>query len=469
MNIQRTSGKGFLETVNGIRVLHLAGDPWERGFQHGSLLREEIEHTLPLGLTSASAVAAFMTGSPLEEGFEKLKTGGLTAGPFLPAHIRREMEGLAEALASAGSIISLDDIITWNTMYDTWCFYAHPDPSNPDGHPAEGFTAPGCSSFSAWGSATADGRLVFGKNMDNLDLPGIPEGRTVMIVRPDQGRSYVNMTLPGMLAIDGGMNDNGIAVMTHYSPSACETMRGCGIGTLSRLILNEASSLEDALNILGSTPRCTGINWHIADAKAGTAAVMETSAARTAVRYPESDILWTTNHSNCYPGWMGYDGVNMVEDQKRVFRLSDIRSIQAWQQSLSDRKNPYISGAGRFRRYRQLLDEHHGSIGMETGKRILSDRIDPDTGIERAWDAPSPGKNDGATISLLYGRIVYASGARVHGTGRTIDITGQTGNLWSMTALPESGDFAVAAQGFPAHRHGWVSFNLQKELNVTGS
>ena len=34
-------GKGWLETVNGYPVLHLKGTPYEIGFQHGALLKEQ--------------------------------------------------------------------------------------------------------------------------------------------------------------------------------------------------------------------------------------------------------------------------------------------------------------------------------------------------------------------------------------------------------------------------------------------
>src|SRR5947199_389056 len=35
-------GAGFLEEVNGYRVLHVKGDPYEMGYQQGALLRDDI-------------------------------------------------------------------------------------------------------------------------------------------------------------------------------------------------------------------------------------------------------------------------------------------------------------------------------------------------------------------------------------------------------------------------------------------
>src|SRR4051794_5787703 len=35
-------GKGFLEEVDGYRVLHVKGTPYEMGFQQGALLKDDI-------------------------------------------------------------------------------------------------------------------------------------------------------------------------------------------------------------------------------------------------------------------------------------------------------------------------------------------------------------------------------------------------------------------------------------------
>src|SRR5271156_4247007 len=39
-------GAGFLEEVDGYRVLHVKGTPYEMGFQQGSLLRDDIRDSI---------------------------------------------------------------------------------------------------------------------------------------------------------------------------------------------------------------------------------------------------------------------------------------------------------------------------------------------------------------------------------------------------------------------------------------
>lgn len=456
-------GKGYLELRNSIPVLHVHGSPYERGFQHGYLLHGLIGSTVSRGLSSASAVCAKAIDASVSEGFRRLRQGMEEARRHIPQEFIEEIRGMSDAITVRGSNFDLDDMLTWNLMYDTWCFYAHPG----FGDPSENFISEtiGCSSFSAWGKATRDGSMVFGKNMDNLDLPGIPEGRVLVICDPSEGFGHANITQAGMLAIDGGMNEKGISMMTHYSGSRYETMRGCGIGILSRLILQRASSLDDAVKILASHPRCTGINYHVADAKAKQAVVVEANAKRLALRKPYlKDCLWTTNHCNCYPGWMGYDGVNMVEDQQPTYGLKDISTQEAWQESLKEKDNPNIAAAGRFKRYKVMLEERYGTIDIENGIEILTDRHDPDTGEQRDWGTPAKARNNGMTISYLLPRKHYADSVPWYKSDGEGPVTGQSTNLWSMIAKPETGECMVALSGLPAHRHGFMAFNLLEEL-----
>jgi hypothetical protein len=468
--IIKTHGKGFLEEKQGIKVLHLRGTPYQLGYQHGVLLKDEISEVLTGGLTGAAAVIAKNTGIDFSLAIEKMMVGEKAMEPYIPPEFKEEMQGIADGISEAGVSLTYEDVLLWNTMYDQRCFYAHPNPADPNNPPIRCPYPPGCSSFSAWGEATLDGKMIFGKNMDNLNIPGILENRILVIVDPDHGYGHTFITHPGMLAIDGGINEDGVAMMTQYSASAHETLQGCGIGILTRLILSNVHRIEDAVNILTVYPRCTGINYHVADSKVNRAAVIEVSATEVAVRYPEQgkDILWATNHYNCYPGWKGYTGHNMVIGQAPVYGLADISTVEKWQASLTDRKNTIIPAAGRFKRYEQLINENYGKITVEKGIKILSDRHDPYTGKERDWTEPSPSPNDRPTISMLYSLfptdkitedIIY------YKCNKKDSITAYESNLWSLVSVLPDGDIWLAIKDFPAHRGPFEYLNLIEELS----
>jgi len=256
-------------------------------------------------------------------------------------------------------------------------------------------------------------------------------------------------------------------MMTQYSGSINETMRGCGIGILTRLILQNVHRIDDAINILTVYPRCTGINYHVADAKVNGAVVIEVSANELAVRYPErdKDTLCATNHYNCYPGWKGYTGYNMVLGQAPAYGLTDISTAEKWQNSLLDRENSVIPAASRFMRYEQLLDENYGKITVEKGIEILSDRYDPVTSKERAWNEPSPGRNNGATISMLFSlfpKDMITESVPYYKRDKRGPITAYESNLWSFVAVPSEGEIRLAMSDFPAQRGPYIHLNLKE-------
>ncbi len=473
INEERSYEKGVLKFRNGIKVLKVEGSPYIRGFQHGYILAHEIKKVVPEVLDAAAAVIAKTIHCSFNEAKERMDIGVKAATPFFPEELKEEMLGISDGVKKTGITgIDFSAICLWNTMYDQWCIYAHPkhwDPYRPGTRAEYRGGLPGtfvlggcgCSSFSAWGEAAGgDGSLIFGKNMDNLNLPGILESRILLIVNPDKGFSHACMTHPGMVGIDGGFNEKGISMMTQYNPSVHETMEGCGIGILSRTVLNSAASINDAHEVFIKNPRCTGIAYHVADAKERDASVIEVSSENITKRLPEKNscCIWTTNHSNSYPGWGNFTGYNMVFDQAPVYELKSVDTIEQWQRSLRDPENLYVAAPSRFERYRELLNEHYGQIDFKIAVRILSDRFDPYTGEERPKYTPSVSNNQLSTICALYKDDIFFE-----------DLPAKTfkahvANLWSFIIYPEKGDFWVAADDFPAQYGGYQHFNLFDEL-----
>ena len=465
--------KGMFTIKNNIKVLKIEGSPYNRGLQHGYILSSEINELVPKVLDAAAAVIAKTIHCTFSEAKERMDLGLQSAEPFFPENIREEIRGISDGVIKAGgAAVDFRTMLLWNTMYDQWCIYAHPqhwNPFQPDvkseyrgGKPGSYvLVGCGCSSFSAWGDAAGgDGSLIFGKNMDNLNLPGILDNRILLIVKPEKGYSHACMTHPGMVGIDGGFNEKGISMMTQYNPSIHETMEGCGIGTLSRTLLCSAASIDEAHKVFMENPRCTGIAYHVADAKSRNAAIIEVSSEKVTKRSPEdnSSQLWTSNHSNSYPGWEAYEGYNMVNDQAPVYELESVDTIEQWQQSLRNPDNLFVAAPSRFERYRTLLNEYRGNINHENAISILSDRFDPYTGKEREKYTPSVSNNILATICALYPDDTFFEDEPEK------TFTAHVANLWSMIIYPEKGDFYVAANDFPAHYGGYVHFNLFDEL-----
>ncbi|AKB36640.1 hypothetical protein MSSAC_2050 [Methanosarcina siciliae C2J] len=490
--------KACFEEIKGVKVLRLKGKAYEMGYQHGYLLADKIDLMVNRTLLATAAYVAAQTGSDIDTAEELLWMGQKAAEPFLPQEFKEEMIGIADGVKDAGINISLEQIMLWNTNYDQWCIYCHPDywkgdnqgdkkdknqgdnqddnqgenkSENPvvskagnNGASRQNISKPagvGCSSFSAWGEwAGGDGKLIFGKNEDNFNMPEQLENRMLVVANPDDGIGHAFLTYPGMIGLDGGINADGLAMMTQLNSMQHESMKGCGIAIFTRLLLTHARTVEDAIGIFQEYPRCAGIAYHVVDARAKKAVVVETSSRKVCCRYPMQGIeaLWQTNHSNCYPGWMGYSGYNMVADQVPVNQLKDISTIENWQDSLKEPYNFYVQAPSRFERYQQLIHKYFGNITVENAIKILSDCYDPYTRQTRDVFFPSWTNNILCTICALYPDFAYKAEEPVG------QFKAHIANMWSMVAYPETGDFWLAINDFPAQYGGYEQFNLKELL-----
>jgi hypothetical protein len=460
--------KAYFEEKNDVKILHIKGTPYEMGYQHGYLLADKIDLMIKRTLLATAAYVAQQTGSDLERSEEIMWVGQKKAERFIPNEFKDEMRGIAEGANDAGFDVTLEQILLWNTNYDQWCIYCHPHYWRCDGKTNTDETAlmespsVGCSSFCAWDEwAGGNGKLIFGKNEDNFNMPEQLDNRMMVIADPDDEFGHAFMTYPGMIGLDGGMNEDGFEMMTQLNSMRYESMEGCGIAIFTRYLLTHASTVDDAIKIFRETPRCAGIAYHVADAKAKKAAVVETSSKMVCVRYPMRGIkaMWQTNHSNCYPGWTGYSGYNMVADQVLVNELKDISTMENWQNSLKEPYNFFVQAPSRFERYGQLIHEHYGKITVENAIKILSDRYDPYTGMTRPENFPSWTNNILCTICALYPDFTY------HAKAPLGEFRAHIANMWSLIAYPETGDLWLAIKDFPAQYGGYEYFNLKKLLS----
>ena len=226
-------------------------------------------------------------------------------------------------------------------------------------------------SASAFKDATQDGSMIVAKNMDWYATPEMRKNPIVLVVKPtDGGYSYLTPVYPGWITCIEGVNEKGITTGLQISKSDVETMKGAGWHFLTALLLKYADSIDDAINILTVYPKPCGNIFQVNDGKTGESIVIETTANALALRYPPKgkNILWTTNHFNCYPGWESYSGpINMPSQQEKFYKL-DLSTIESWQKTIP------MWTKGRFNRTRQILNENYGELTVDKMIALISDR-----------------------------------------------------------------------------------------------
>lgn len=250
-------GAGFLEEVDGYKVLHVKGTPYEMGFQQGALLKADIQELVrflfDVKAKEFSKDLKFDLGplgavEPDARAIIKLITG--IQKRHVPARFFEEMRGLSE-----GSGVPYDDVVAANFIPELF-------------H---------CSGFALSGSATKDGTLYHGRILDYGCDWRLQEHAVLTIAEPDGLIPFVNVTYAGFIGSVTGMNARHVAI-GEMGGRGLGQWNGTPMALLVRMVLEEADTLDEAIAIFRDTPRTCEYYYVISDGKTGDAVGMEGSA-----------------------------------------------------------------------------------------------------------------------------------------------------------------------------------------------
>lgn len=338
--------------MNGWIYLHIEGEPFERGFQHGFLLAAEY--------AEAQRVYRPMTMSTMGVSYEffveQAAKYHLPIIERVAPELFEEMRGIAAGLSAAGVATNVADVVGWNA-YEEMTGYWWPTVASQYGSagPAAGSMAKShCSAFIATGSATRDGEIVLGHESFTEFWNG--QSMNVIIdIAPTNGQRMVMQTSPGWIAsmTDFWVTGAGLVVaettIVGYSgydvTKVPEYVR-------ARLACQYATDIDSWVKTLDSGNNGGYANmWLIGDIHRNEIA-----------RYEQG--LRFQNFQKQTDGW--YFGDNVPEDPR-------IRNLECTDTGYNDIRQQ--TGARRTR-WPQLLQQHAGSIDLPSGQNILADNYD---------------------------------------------------------------------------------------------
>lgn len=154
-----------LEDRDGVAVLRLSGAARAKGLGHGRLLRDAIRGWIEGVRPREAGVADFA-----------IRTCGEKLLPFVPAHVREEMEGIAE-----GAGVTLLEVLHLHTRFDLAPFRLGPNPDEP--MPLRGDAAVGTGPRAGRGFSAAE---LSGRTRD------------LLVVVHEDSPPLVLLALPGM-------------------------------------------------------------------------------------------------------------------------------------------------------------------------------------------------------------------------------------------------------------------------------
>src|SRR5215469_7372612 len=176
----------------GWTYIHLEGSPHEIGFQHGYLLKDEIEDNLDV----YRAESVHLYGSNWQFFRE---AGKNVLWPKVEPEYRAELQGIVDGMHARGSKVDLWDIMALNGQQEISGYYL-PKVNEAKGKAsAPAAKAPGkCSAFIATGSATKGGKIVIAHS----DWSPYAEGERWTVVYdivPEHGLRILMEGTPGII------------------------------------------------------------------------------------------------------------------------------------------------------------------------------------------------------------------------------------------------------------------------------
>ncbi len=323
------------EDYGPIKVVWLQGTSYEMGYQHGTLLHNEIAS---LGREVIDTLNFFGKGFAL---------GRLAERRSLP-EVVDECRGLVAATADIGITLEACMTLAFGDVYQEFFTYLLPQILFNDG----------CANFVAAFDATIDGQLYHGRTLDNngSPLPYWIDNPTIFVRQPNDGIPHMFIAVPGVVWPNSGMNAEGITISldtAHALHLSDLSLHGTSNVQLMSEVMRRAHFYDEAYAIMESHARMRANLIIIADGKSQQAGVFELLGDEMGVReLGDRGTLYMTNHFLA-PGYEGRDV-------------------------------PTESSFSRYRRFEQVLEPDgiasvYGQINPEVMVNILRDRTNPDT------------------------------------------------------------------------------------------
>lgn len=281
------------------RIVHLEGSDKEMGRQHAEQLGKFIELGMaPFYYGFFKRILNPKAANIVEKvGYQLLGKGIETF--LIPSLISQIPDGIRERVRGVSEVSGIPEKMFFTSlvlpdllpMLQAYWIKANPRLGIPVAQPPRF----GCSSFIAKGNYFLHGR--------NLDFPGVAywdRYPVIQVTKPEKGLKYIGLTSSGVpLAGISGVNEAGITVSLHQHYSIQTDWRGALPFVVSEKILNEADTIEKAIEILQNSRLASSWAFIVSDGKTQDGFVWEAHPKKTGIRWlkEEGNLL---SHSNFF-------------------------------------------------------------------------------------------------------------------------------------------------------------------------
>ncbi len=370
----QTFGPAYRYPAAGWIYLHIEGQPYERGYQHGHLMAREIPEYLErcaaeLGdkdhwsTYRTSANALFLRGFDQE--------------------ILEEMRGIADGASDAGARwqdrrIDLTDIVVANVTVEMGelASAVTVTPSGLEGLSlgkpdyAEGRSRDHCSAFAATGPATRDGKMVIG-HVTWWPLNLAEQTNVWLDIKPASGHRVLIQSYPGGIesGTDWYQNDAGVVLTETTIDQTPFNIHGTPVAYRARMAAQYSESIDDVVRYLGTNNNGLYTNeWIIGDAKTNEIAIYDLGTHHTR--------LWRSSKNEWFENTPGfYWGDNNAKDLS--VRLENYPDPHGDPDFIPYADEPRdLAWQQLYRKYHGQIDEQFGFLAFRTPPLVSSSTMD---------------------------------------------------------------------------------------------
>ena len=330
--------------VNGWIFVRSTGDPYQIGFQNGSLLGSEI-------VDAIKAVKLIGEGGYKRSWRFFCETAMNLFWPKLPEEYRQEIQGIVDGVASSKvRNVHLQDVVALNGYFDlvSYHYWLKSKESKPISPLAR---AEHCSAFIATGDRT-DGQVVLAHNTWFQYLAGT-RYNVILDLSPRDGKRFVMQTMPGTISsgTDWYVSQSGLVVaettitgMTTFNPD------GVPYFSRSRKAIQYSENIDEwAKTIVKENNGGYADDWLIGNVKTDEIAWLE---------------LGTFNHK-------------LERTRNGVFVGCNIAmSKEVRSETNLDYGDMSSTCTSRETRLRELVEASEGRLNVERAKTLLADHWD---------------------------------------------------------------------------------------------
>ncbi|RLF29518.1 MAG: hypothetical protein DRN05_01565 [Thermoplasmata archaeon] len=418
-NLYAQCGRGYRYNIQGWIYTHIEGDPYERGYQHGYLLADEIIdminrwsniiHNYPLikPITHHMPQKRYELVSKTWWDFCRsncVKTYWDKYSKYNDGEYLQEMRGIADGVKSKGGkihgqSISTEDILTLNEMYE---FLSKLNKLKKRFHPlrtlfhklkqilpelskikeqdfiTDFIKQPmphHCSGFIATGNATSHGQIVIA---DSMWCGGgswwwtyyiALRWNVILDIKPTQGHRIIMPASPGFIWSnhDFYQNDAGIVLIETTLRQGLWDNRGLPLAIRARAAMQYGENIDDVIHYLRhQNDGCMNAVWLIGDTKNGEIARFELGLYAYAVYRTFNGFYWSANNPMDL-------GVRLEKFDIKTATHYLLRYLLLHKGGY-EYCLPKYRPAPRDLKFEELGNKYYGKIDVDLVKKIMSTR-----------------------------------------------------------------------------------------------